>query len=58
MITIEHSLYETLRQIADSWALVAMAGLFLVLVAWPFRPGMREKNNDAANMIFKDENDG
>lgn len=52
------STYETLRQFADSWVLMAMGLLFLVLVAWPFRPGARRKNEHAATMIFKDENDG
>ncbi|MED5547676.1 cbb3-type cytochrome c oxidase subunit 3 [Novosphingobium profundi] len=53
-----HSTYETLRHIADSWGLLAMVLVFLVLVAWPFRPGHRAKNEEAATMIFKDENDG
>ncbi|HKT85258.1 MAG TPA: cbb3-type cytochrome c oxidase subunit 3 [Novosphingobium sp.] len=53
-----HSMYETLRQIADSWALAAMGAAFLVLIAWPFRPGSKSRNHDAATMIFKDENDG
>ena len=53
-----HSLYETLRQIADSWVLVAMAGIFVSFAAWPFRSGAKAKNHEAANMIFKDENDG
>jgi cytochrome c oxidase cbb3-type subunit 4 len=53
-----HSTYDMLRHLADSWGLLAMFVSFVVLVAWPFRPGMREKNEQAANMIFKDENDG
>ncbi|CDO38746.1 cbb3-type cytochrome c oxidase subunit 3 [Novosphingobium sp. KN65.2] len=53
-----HSTYDMLRHIADSWGLLAMLLVFLVLVAWPFRPGQRVKNDHAANMIFKDENDG
>lgn len=57
-MTGHHSTYEMLRQFADSWALMGMAVLFLVLVAWPFRPGARAKNDHAATMIFKDENDG
>lgn len=54
----EHSTYETLRQIADSWGLLAMLIIFLVLSAWPFRPGAKDKNREAAEAIFKDENDG
>lgn len=53
-----HSLYETLRQIADSWVLVVMGAVFLVLAAWPFLPGSKRRNHEAATMIFKDENDG
>ena len=53
-----HSTYELLRQMADSWGLLAMALIFLVLVAWPFRPAARDRNRDAANLIFKDDPDG
>ncbi|AKM09524.1 cbb3-type cytochrome c oxidase subunit 3 [Croceicoccus naphthovorans] len=54
----DHSLYDALRHIADSYGLIAMMAVFVVLVAWPFRPGARDRNDEAANMIFKDENDG
>jgi cytochrome c oxidase cbb3-type subunit 4 len=53
-----HSVYDLLRHLADSWGLLAMVGVFLVLVFWPFRPGAKDHHHDAANMIFKDENDG
>ncbi|MBT0669983.1 cbb3-type cytochrome c oxidase subunit 3 [Novosphingobium profundi] len=53
-----HSTYDMLRHLADSWGLLAMLVVFLVLVAWPFRPGNRHRNDEAATMIFKDENDG
>ena len=53
-----HSTYELLRQLADSWGLIAMGVLFIGLVAWPFRPGAGSRNNEAANMIFGDEDDG
>lgn len=53
-----HSTYDLLRHLADSWGLVVMAGVFVVLAAWPFRPANRAKNQHAATMIFKDENDG
>lgn len=54
----EHSTYEMLRQFADSWVLMGMTAIFLVLAAWPFLPGMKRRNDEAATMIFKDENDG
>lgn len=53
-----HSTYEMLRHFADSVGLLAMLVVFLVLVTWPFRPSARARNHDAANAIFKDENDG
>lgn len=53
-----HSTYEFLRHMADSWGLLAMMGVFLTLALWPFRPGAKERNREAACLIFKDENDG
>ncbi len=52
------SLYDTLRHFADSYGLVVMIALFLLLCAWPFRPGSKQYNRNAATMIFKDEDDG
>lgn len=53
-----HSTYDALRHLADSWGLVAMGLVFVGLAAWPFRPGARDHNRDAAHLIFKDDNDG
>ena len=53
-----HSTYEALRHFADSWGLLVMLLVFLVLAAWPFRPGARHRNEDAANMIFKGDDNG
>ena len=50
--------YEDLRHFADSWALVAMAIVYLVLVGWAFLPRNRDRNRDAATMIFKDNDHG
>lgn len=50
--------YDALRHFADSWGLLAMAVLFLGLVAWPFRKAARTRNEEAANMIFKDDEHG
>ncbi|ARU15438.1 CcoQ/FixQ family Cbb3-type cytochrome c oxidase assembly chaperone [Croceicoccus marinus] len=52
------SVYETLRHFADSYGLVVMLAIFVTLCAWPFRPGAKQHNRAAANLIFKDENDG
>ena len=50
--------YDALRHFADSWGLLAMALLFLTLIAWPFRPSARARNEEAANMNFKDDEHG
>lgn len=50
--------YETLRQFADSWGLVAMTLLFIGLVGWTFRRGARPHHDRAAHMIFEDEDNG
>ncbi len=50
--------YNDLRHFADSWGLLAMVLVFLGLVAWPFRRGARQHNDDAAMMIFKDDDNG
>ena len=50
--------YNHLRELADSWGLGAMVLVFVVLAAWPFRPGAKRINDAAAHMIFEDENDG
>ncbi|MBD2841064.1 cbb3-type cytochrome c oxidase subunit 3 [Erythrobacter rubeus] len=50
--------YETLRQFADSYGLLAMAIIFVSLCLWPFRPGARDKNHYAAQSILEDNDDG
>lgn len=52
------STYETLRHFADSYGLAIMVAAFVGLCLWPFRPGSRKDNQAAANMIFKDQDDG
>ena len=54
----DHSTYDALRHIADSYVLVGMVVIFLTLAFWPFRPGAKRRNDDAANIIFEDKNDG
>ncbi len=50
--------YNDLRHFADSWGLVVMGVIFLTLIAWPFRKGQRQRNHDAATMIFRDDDNG
>ncbi|MBO9518750.1 MAG: cbb3-type cytochrome c oxidase subunit 3 [Porphyrobacter sp.] len=53
-----HSTYDMLRHMADSWGLLVMLLVFVTLALWPFRPGARRRNDEAANLIFKDDHDG
>ena len=53
-----HSTYEALRHFADSWGLLAMVAVFVALIAWPFRPGAKGANEEAAHIIFRDEENG
>ena len=47
--------YSVLRQLADSWFLLAMTLGFLGLCVWAFRPGSRAAHQDVANSIFRND---
>lgn len=47
--------YNALRHFADSYGLAAMLVVYLVLVAWAFRPSARRRNEQAAHMIFAED---
>lgn len=47
--------YTFLRQLADSWGLLAMTALFLGVCVYAFRPGSRKSHDEAANSIFRNE---
>ncbi len=47
--------YSFLRELADSWGLLAMTAMFLGIVVWVFRPGARKAQDDAANSIFRND---
>jgi cytochrome c oxidase cbb3-type subunit 4 len=49
--------YNDLRHFADSWGLIFMAVVYLVLIGWHFRPGARCHTDTAAHMIFEKPND-
>ncbi len=49
--------YSLLREIADSWVLLAMTVFFLGTIVWAFRPGSRAIHDDAAQTIFRDISD-
>lgn len=45
--------YHILREIADSWVLLALFAVFIGAVLWAFRPGSREVHRDIANIPFR-----
>ena len=45
--------YDALRHAADSWGLLFITLLFLVLVGWTFRRGASEVHARAKTMIFE-----
>lgn len=47
--------YSFLRELADSWALLALTLTFLGVILWALRPGSNAIHRDAANAIFRNE---
>lgn len=47
--------YSFLRQLADSWVLLALVLFFLGVIVFVFRPGSRPLHNDAAASIFRND---
>ena len=47
--------YTFLRELADSWVLLAMTLFFLGVVLWAFRPGSRQVHQDIADIPFRNE---
>ena len=45
--------YSFLRELADSWGLLAMFAFFIGVVIWAFRPGSAEVHQDTANIPFR-----
>lgn len=50
-------IYEELRHFADSYGLLFLALIFLSFIGWTFRTGSRQKHEEAANMIFEEDQD-
>ena len=48
--------YSFLRQLADSWVLLALTLVFIGVVLFVWRPGSRRLHRDAAESIFRNEN--
>ena len=47
--------YHILREIADSWVLLALFVFFVGTWFWAFRPGSKPVHDDAANVVFRHE---
>jgi cytochrome c oxidase cbb3-type subunit IV len=47
--------YSFLRQLADSWVLLALTLFFLGVILWAFRPGSRAQHQDTASIPFRNE---
>lgn len=47
--------YDTLREFADSWALLALVVFFLGVIVFVFRKGSKATYEDCAKIPFKDD---
>lgn len=47
--------YTLLRQIADSWVLLALFAFFIGVIVWVFRPGGSTSHREAGEIPFKYE---
>ncbi len=47
--------YTFLRQLADSWVLLALTLVFVGVILFVWRPGARRLQKDAAESIFRNE---
>jgi cytochrome c oxidase cbb3-type subunit 4 len=50
--------YTLLREIADSWVLLAMTLFFLGVIGWVLRPGSSKIYRDTANIPFRNDTKG
>ena len=47
--------YSTLRQFADSWGLLYLFLLFLIIVVFVFRPGAKKHYDEQAKIPLKED---
>lgn len=47
--------YESFRTFADSWGLLYMVGVFLVVLALVLMPGAKKRAQDAAQIPFRED---
>ena len=48
-------IYSLLREVADSWMLLAMTLFFVAAIFWAFRPGARAIHRDVATIPFRND---
>ena len=47
--------YSLLREIADSWVLLALFVFFVGACLWAFRPGSKRVHRDTASIPFRND---
>lgn len=47
--------YSFLRELADSWILLAMCVFYVAAIVWVFRPGSRELYEDISDIPFRND---
>lgn len=47
--------YQTLRTFADSWGLLFLVIVFVVVVAYAFRPGSKKQADEIAKIPLKED---
>lgn len=47
--------YSFLRELADSWVLLAMVLFYIGAIVWAFRPGSRKLHRDIADIPFRND---
>ncbi len=50
--------YETMRHFADSWMLLVLTGIFLLVVFFVFRPGSKSLYDSTSRIPLDDEKKG
>ncbi|MEL6463784.1 MAG: cbb3-type cytochrome c oxidase subunit 3 [Pseudomonadota bacterium] len=49
--------YSFLRELADSWVLLAMVIFYITACLWSFRPSARQANEEAASIPLRNDKD-
>jgi len=54
-MAMDNTIYEGLRQFADSWGLVYMLAIFLAVAAMIVAPGAKRRATEAARIPLSDD---